>query len=77
MRFNALIVAVCLLAAGGLVALQPVREALGLALDDSLQLALIHAELAMAPLLFIPALGTRHSVLSNLTTGAACWAAAA
>ena len=77
MRFNALIVAVCLLAVGGLVALQPVREALGLALDDSLQLALIHAELAMAPLLFLPVLGTRHSVLSNLTTGAACWAAAA
>lgn len=77
MRFNALVVAVSLLAVGGLVALRPVREALGLALDDSLQLALIHSELALAPLLFLPVIGNRGSVLPNLAAGAACWAAAA
>ncbi|MCA8911158.1 MAG: hypothetical protein KDB82_05615 [Planctomycetes bacterium] len=75
MRFNALVVAVSLLAIGGLAALRPVRESLGLALDDSLQLAVIHAELALAPLLFVPVRGARSAVLSNLTAAAACWAA--
>ena len=75
MRFNALIVAVTLLAVGGLVAYSPVRESLGLALDDSWQLALIHAELALAPLLFRPVVGDRVKAFSNLASAAACWAA--
>jgi hypothetical protein len=77
MRFNALVVAGCLLAVGGLVALRPVREALGLALDDSLQLAVIHIELALAPLLFFPLNGAREKALSNLAAAIACWAAGA
>jgi hypothetical protein len=76
MRFNALIVASALLAVGAIVALAPVREALGLALDDSWQLALIHAELALMPLLFLPVRGGRAEAVSNLTAAAACWAAA-
>lgn len=75
MRFNALVVTVCLFAIGGLAALRPVREAVGLALDDSWQLALIHAELALAPLLFMPALGARGKALGNLSVAGACWAA--
>jgi hypothetical protein len=77
MRFNALIVAAALLAVGAGVALAPVREAFGLGLDDSWQLALIHAEFALAPLLFLPARGPRAMVFNNLTVAAACWAAAA
>ncbi|MCB9895490.1 MAG: hypothetical protein H6839_13665 [Planctomycetes bacterium] len=75
MRFNALIIATSLLAIGGLVAYAPVRESLGLALDDSWQLALIHAELALAPLLFRPALGDRRKAFENLASAAACWGA--
>lgn len=75
MRFNALIVAASLLAVGAVVALPPVRSALGLALDDSWQLAVIHAEFALVPLLFFPGQGGRASALSNFTSALACWAA--
>jgi len=77
MRFNALLVAGSLLAVGGLVALGPVRSALGLSLDDSWQLALIHAELALAPLLYMPVVGGRGKALSNLAAAAACASAGA
>lgn len=77
MRFNALLVAGSLLAVGGLVALGPVRSSLGLALDDAWQLALIHAELALAPLLFMPVAGGRGKALTNLVTAAACASAGA
>ena len=76
MRFNALIVAATLLAFGGLVAYAPVRESLGLALDYSWQLALVHVQFALAPLLFLPARGGRGVAASNLASAAACWAAA-
>jgi hypothetical protein len=75
MRFNALIVAGCLLAVGAAVAPAPVRSALGLALDDSWQLALIHAELALVPLVFFPVRGGRCEALGNLAAALACWAA--
>lgn len=77
MRFNALLVAGSLLAVGGLVALGPVRSALGLALDETWQLALIHAELALAPLLFMPVAGGRGKALTNLAAAAACTSAGA
>lgn len=75
MRFNALLVASVLLAFGGLLALAGVREAFGTALDDSWQLALIHTELGLAPLLFLPVIGDRKIAVNNLLAGAACWAA--
>lgn len=77
MRFNALLVAASLLAVGGLVALGPVRGALGLALVDAWQLALIHAELALVPLLFLPRSGGRGKAMANLAAAAACCAAGA
>lgn len=76
MRFNALLVAGSLLAVGGLVSLAPVRGELGIALDDSWQLALVHAEFALAPLLYIPACGGRGKAVGNLASAAACWTAA-
>lgn len=76
MRFNALIVAASLLATGGLVAYSPVRESLGLALDYSWQLTLVHVQFALAPLLFLPVCGSRKSAASNLASAAACWASA-
>ena len=76
MRFNALVVALTLLTVGGLVAYAPVRSALGLALDESWQLALIHAELALVPLLYLPAAGGRGKALGNLASAGACGAAA-
>jgi hypothetical protein len=75
MRFNAVIVASCLLAIGAAVALAPVRQALGLALDDSWQHSVIHAELALVPLLYLPVRGGRREALSNLCAALACWAA--
>lgn len=75
MKFNALLVASMLLALGGLLALSGVRESLGTALDDSWQLALIHAEFALAPLLFLPVVGGRKVAATNLLAGAACFAA--
>lgn len=77
MRFNALLVAASLLVVGGLVAIGPVRSALGLALDESWQLALVHAELGLAPLLFLPVGGGRTKALQNLAAAAACCAAGA
>ena len=75
MRFNALLVACTLLALGGVMAMPSVRETVGTALDDSWQLALIHAELALAPLLFLPLVGGRKQTFTNLVSLASSWAA--
>lgn len=75
MKFNALLVVSVLLALGGLFALPGERQAAGLGLDGSWQLAVIHAELALAPLLYLPVVGERRSALNNLLGGASCWAA--
>jgi hypothetical protein len=75
MRFNALVVAAVLLTVGGVVALAPVRAALGLGLDDSWQLSVIHASLAVAPLLFFPRRGGRLETLNSLCSALACWSA--
>jgi hypothetical protein len=73
MRFNALVVGAVLLAVAGVVAVAAVRSALGLALDDTWQLAVIYAELAVAPLLFFPLRGGRKEALGNLCSALACW----
>ena len=75
MKLNALLVASTLLAFGGLLALSGTRAALGTALDHTWQLALMHLELALAPLLFLPVIGERKHAFTNLLAGAACWAA--
>lgn len=77
MRFNPLLVVGVLLGAGALAALPFVRESTGLARDESWQLAVIHTELALAPLLFLPSVGGRKDALANLLSAAACWACAA
>lgn len=77
MRFNALLVVATLLALGGLLALPSLRNSFGTSLDDSWQLALVHCELALAPLLFLPLVGGREDAFMNLLTAASCWLGAA
>jgi hypothetical protein len=74
--YSPLIVAAALLGVGGVLAMPAVRGPLGLALDDSWQLVLIHAEVVLAPLLFMPYRG-RTGVFANLAGTVACWAAGA
>ncbi len=65
MRFNPLLVVGVLLGVGALSALPSVRESTGVAADESWQRALMHAELALAPLLFLPVAGGRKAALAN------------
>jgi hypothetical protein len=75
MRYNALLVAGLLFALGALLAAHGVRDPLGIALTDAWQLALGHAWIGLAPVLFLPRRGGRTDCLGNLLAAAACWAA--
>lgn len=75
-RLNPLIIVLAMLGVGAVASVGAVRGSMGLAADDSWQLALIHAEFALAALLFLPAGGGRRCALENLANAAACFAAA-
>ncbi|MCC7509952.1 MAG: hypothetical protein IT464_11370 [Planctomycetes bacterium] len=77
MTHSPLIVVVVLLTAAGLCSLAGIAEPMGVGNDRTLQLAMIHAELACCTLLFLP-LGarTRGAAFRNLLAVAACFTAA-
>ncbi|MBX3459462.1 MAG: hypothetical protein KF696_05750 [Planctomycetes bacterium] len=77
MPFNPLIIVAFLLAVAGVCALPVFGAGMGVGVDRTLQLAVLHTELACCALLLLPAVGTRRAtVLRNLLIVLACFAAA-
>jgi hypothetical protein len=77
MPFNPLIIVAFLLGVAGLVAIPAVGEPMGVGPDRSLQLAIVHAELAACALLLFPRVDrTRKAAALNLLNVLACFAAA-
>jgi hypothetical protein len=77
LTFNPLIVVAALLAFAGLAALPAVGNPAGVGHDRTLQLAVIHAELAACVMLFLPLRErTRSAAIRNLLSALACFAAA-
>jgi hypothetical protein len=77
MAYNPLIIAAFLLAVAGVAALPALGAPMGVGHDRSLQLAVIHAELAACVLLLFPRVeANRAAVARNLLWTLACFAAA-
>jgi hypothetical protein len=77
MPFNPLIIVVFLLGVAGLVSISAVGEPMGIGLDRTLQIAVVHAEFAACVLLLFPRRGNARKIAAlNLLNVAACFAAA-
>jgi hypothetical protein len=77
MNYNPLLVVCALLGVAGLLAIPAIGEPLGVRADRSMQIAVIHAELAACVLLLLPRRGgSRGAVALNLAATLACFAAA-